>query len=161
VAALRLDSERFRSYPKDWLAALQCVTAAENPGYGPAGGAGMAHRTKSSHSTTYGAIRQPTQPVIAAYRSLAALSQPHQRAAEPSCSTRSGAISYRCSTARRQAYSQTTRGWNRCHSLDTLNLLAGFVHQDEETMLEVLLDWRGNDAVNEARLAAGGPDGDD
>src|SRR5206468_5723434 len=25
---------------------------------------------------------------------------------------------------------------------------------DEETMLEVLLDWRGNEAVNEARLAA-------
>ncbi len=35
-----------------------------------------------------------------------------------------------------------------------VNLLAGFVHQDEETMLEVLLDWRGNEAVNEARLAA-------
>jgi ubiquinone biosynthesis protein len=35
-----------------------------------------------------------------------------------------------------------------------VNLLAGFVHQDEETMLEVLLDWRGNEAVNESRLAA-------
>ena len=35
-----------------------------------------------------------------------------------------------------------------------VNLLAGFVHQDEEMMLEVLLDWRGNEAVNEARLAA-------
>jgi ubiquinone biosynthesis protein len=35
-----------------------------------------------------------------------------------------------------------------------IDLLAGFVHHDEETMLEVLLDWRGNDAVNEARLAA-------
>src|SRR6516164_8238040 len=35
-----------------------------------------------------------------------------------------------------------------------VNLLAGFVHQDEETMLDVLLDWRGNEAVNEARLAA-------
>ncbi len=35
-----------------------------------------------------------------------------------------------------------------------VNLLAGFVHHDEETMLEVLLDWRGNEAVNEARLAA-------
>jgi ubiquinone biosynthesis protein len=35
-----------------------------------------------------------------------------------------------------------------------VDLLAGFVHHDEETMLEVLLDWRGNDAVNEARLAA-------
>ena len=34
-----------------------------------------------------------------------------------------------------------------------IDLLAGFVHHDEETMLEVLLDWRGNDAVNEARLA--------
>ena len=35
-----------------------------------------------------------------------------------------------------------------------VDLLAGFVRQDEETMLEVLLDWRDNDAVNEARLAA-------
>src|SRR6266508_1936941 len=35
-----------------------------------------------------------------------------------------------------------------------VNLLAGFVHHDEETMLEVLLDWRGNETVNEARLAA-------
>jgi ubiquinone biosynthesis protein len=35
-----------------------------------------------------------------------------------------------------------------------VDLLAGFVHHDEETMLEVLLDWRSNDAVNEARLAA-------
>ncbi len=35
-----------------------------------------------------------------------------------------------------------------------VNLLAGFVHHDEETMLEVLLDWRSNEAVNEARLAA-------
>ena len=35
-----------------------------------------------------------------------------------------------------------------------IDLLAGFVHHNEETMLEVLLDWRGNDAVNEARLAA-------
>jgi ubiquinone biosynthesis protein len=35
-----------------------------------------------------------------------------------------------------------------------VDLLAGFVHHDEEMMLEVLLDWRGNDAVNEARLAA-------
>ena len=34
-----------------------------------------------------------------------------------------------------------------------VDLLAGFVRQDEETMLEVLLDWRDNDAVNEARLA--------
>jgi len=38
--------------------------------------------------------------------------------------------------------------------IQLVNLLAGFVHQDEETMLEVLLDWRGNEAVNEARLAA-------
>jgi ubiquinone biosynthesis protein len=37
---------------------------------------------------------------------------------------------------------------------EIIDLLAGFVHHDEETMLEVLLDWRGNDAVNEARLAA-------
>jgi len=35
-----------------------------------------------------------------------------------------------------------------------VNLLAGFMHQDEETMLEVFLDWRSTDAVNEARLAA-------
>ena len=35
-----------------------------------------------------------------------------------------------------------------------VDLLAGFVRHDEEMMLEVLLDWRGNDAVNEARLAA-------
>ena len=35
-----------------------------------------------------------------------------------------------------------------------VDLLAGFVHRDEETMLEVLLDWRGNEAVNEARLGA-------
>src|SRR5262247_1653239 len=35
-----------------------------------------------------------------------------------------------------------------------VNLLAGFVHHDEEAMLEVLLDWRGSDSVNEARLAA-------
>jgi len=35
-----------------------------------------------------------------------------------------------------------------------IDLLAGFVHHDEETMLEVLLDWRGDDAVNERRLAA-------
>jgi len=35
-----------------------------------------------------------------------------------------------------------------------VDLLRGFVHHDEDTMLEVLLDWRGNDPVNEARLAA-------
>ena len=35
-----------------------------------------------------------------------------------------------------------------------VDLLAGFVRHDEETMLEVLLDWRGDDAVDEARLAA-------
>jgi ubiquinone biosynthesis protein len=35
-----------------------------------------------------------------------------------------------------------------------VDLLAGFVHHDEEAMLEVLLDWRGDDAVDEARLAA-------
>ena len=35
-----------------------------------------------------------------------------------------------------------------------VDLLAGFVHHDEESMQEVLLDWRSNDAVNEARLAA-------
>jgi ubiquinone biosynthesis protein len=35
-----------------------------------------------------------------------------------------------------------------------IDLLAGFMHHDEEIMLEVLLDWRATDAVNEARLAA-------
>ena len=35
-----------------------------------------------------------------------------------------------------------------------VDLLGGFVRHDEETMLEVLLDWRGNETVNEARLAA-------
>ena len=35
-----------------------------------------------------------------------------------------------------------------------VDLLDGFVRHDEETMLEVLLDWRDNDAVNEARLGA-------
>ena len=34
-----------------------------------------------------------------------------------------------------------------------LDLLAGLARHDEETMLEVLLDWRGDDAVDEARLA--------
>jgi ubiquinone biosynthesis protein len=43
---------------------------------------------------------------------------------------------------------------SRARRTQLVNLLAGFVHQDEETMLEVLLDWRGHDAVNEARLAA-------
>src|SRR5262249_61511831 len=32
--------------------------------------------------------------------------------------------------------------------------LAGLARHDEETMLEVLLDWRGDDVVDEARLAA-------
>jgi len=35
-----------------------------------------------------------------------------------------------------------------------VDLLAGFLRQDEDTMLEVLLEWRGDEAVNEARLAA-------
>src|SRR6516164_5538553 len=35
-----------------------------------------------------------------------------------------------------------------------VDLLAGFVRHEEEMMLDVLLDWRGSDAVNEARLAA-------
>jgi ubiquinone biosynthesis protein len=35
-----------------------------------------------------------------------------------------------------------------------VDLLAGFVRHDEETMLDVFLDWRGNEAVDEARLAA-------
>jgi ubiquinone biosynthesis protein len=35
-----------------------------------------------------------------------------------------------------------------------VDLLDGFVHHNEETMLEVLLDWRGHDSVDEARLAA-------
>ena len=35
-----------------------------------------------------------------------------------------------------------------------VDLLAGLARHDEEAMLEVLLDWRGDDAVDEARLAA-------
>jgi ubiquinone biosynthesis protein len=35
-----------------------------------------------------------------------------------------------------------------------VDLLAGLLGHDEEAMLEVLLDWRGDDAVDEARLAA-------
>jgi len=35
-----------------------------------------------------------------------------------------------------------------------VDLLAGFVRHDEEAMLEVLLDWRGNETVDEARLGA-------
>src|SRR5262249_5713703 len=42
--------------------------------------------------------------------------------------------------------------WSRRNQF--VDLLAGFVRRDEKTMLEVLLDWRNNDAVNEARLAA-------
>ena len=42
--------------------------------------------------------------------------------------------------------------WSRRNQI--VDLLAGFVRQDEKTMLEVLLDWRDNVAVNEARLAA-------
>jgi ubiquinone biosynthesis protein len=34
-----------------------------------------------------------------------------------------------------------------------IDLLAGFAGHDEEAMLEVLLDWRGDDFVDEARLA--------
>ena len=34
-----------------------------------------------------------------------------------------------------------------------VDLLAGLARRDEETMLEVLLDWRGDDVVDEARLA--------
>ena len=34
-----------------------------------------------------------------------------------------------------------------------VDLLAGFVRHDEETMLDVFLDWRGNESVDEARLA--------
>jgi ubiquinone biosynthesis protein len=34
-----------------------------------------------------------------------------------------------------------------------VDLLAGFVRHDEEMMLDVLLDWRGNESVDEARLA--------
>jgi ubiquinone biosynthesis protein len=34
-----------------------------------------------------------------------------------------------------------------------MDLLAGLARHDEEPMLEVLLDWRGDDAVDEARLA--------
>ena len=35
-----------------------------------------------------------------------------------------------------------------------VDLLAGFAGHDEEAMLEVLLDWRGDELVDEARLAA-------
>jgi len=35
-----------------------------------------------------------------------------------------------------------------------VDLLAGLVRHDEEAMLEVLLDWRGDDVVDEAKLAA-------
>jgi ubiquinone biosynthesis protein len=35
-----------------------------------------------------------------------------------------------------------------------VDLLGGFVRHDEEAMLDVLLDWRSNEAVDEARLAA-------
>jgi ubiquinone biosynthesis protein len=35
-----------------------------------------------------------------------------------------------------------------------VDLLAGFVRHDEETMLDVLLDWRSNEVIDEARLAA-------
>ena len=35
-----------------------------------------------------------------------------------------------------------------------VDLLAGLARHDEQAMLEVLLDWRGNDTVDEARLAA-------
>jgi len=35
-----------------------------------------------------------------------------------------------------------------------VDLLAGIARHDEEAMLEVLLDWRGDDPVDEARLAA-------
>jgi ubiquinone biosynthesis protein len=35
-----------------------------------------------------------------------------------------------------------------------IDLLAGLAGHDEEAMLEVLLDWRGDDFVDEARLAA-------
>jgi ubiquinone biosynthesis protein len=35
-----------------------------------------------------------------------------------------------------------------------IDLLAGLAGQDEEAMLEVLLDWRGDEFVDEARLAA-------
>jgi ubiquinone biosynthesis protein len=34
-----------------------------------------------------------------------------------------------------------------------VDLLAGLARHDEETMLEVLLDWRGDDFIDEARLA--------
>ena len=34
-----------------------------------------------------------------------------------------------------------------------VDLLAGLARHDDETMLEVLLDWRGDDVVDEARLA--------
>jgi ubiquinone biosynthesis protein len=42
----------------------------------------------------------------------------------------------------------TVRRWQ------IVELLAGLARHDEEVMLEVLLDWRGDDVVDEARLAA-------
>jgi ubiquinone biosynthesis protein len=37
---------------------------------------------------------------------------------------------------------------------EIVDLLAGFVHHDEAPMLETLLEWRGTESVDEARLAA-------
>jgi ubiquinone biosynthesis protein len=42
---------------------------------------------------------------------------------------------------------------SRIRRRQIIDLLAGLASHDEETMLEVLLDWRGDDAVDEAGLA--------
>src|SRR5262249_56585703 len=39
--------------------------------------------------------------------------------------------------------------------LQIIDLLAGLARHDEQAMLEVLLDWRGDDFVDETRLTAG------
>jgi ubiquinone biosynthesis protein len=43
---------------------------------------------------------------------------------------------------------------SRVRRRQIIDLLAGLAHHDEETMLEVLLDWRGDEFVEEARLAS-------
>jgi ubiquinone biosynthesis protein len=43
---------------------------------------------------------------------------------------------------------------SRVRRRQIVDLLTGLARHDEETMLEVLLDWRGDDFVDEARLAA-------
>jgi ubiquinone biosynthesis protein len=42
---------------------------------------------------------------------------------------------------------------SKARRIQLLNLLTGIARHDEEGMLEVLLDWRGDDVLDEARLA--------